>query len=85
MLRKIELINYENMPRSSSNVDEIYRFLIATKGEFILTGRERRTLAFQGPGIEWVMEVGLKMGLKVKIVKEFPDTNPVLYLVKIEE
>jgi hypothetical protein len=82
----IEVINSESIPWFSTDDEEIYRFLIATKGEIILTGKKIDTIAFKGAGIDRIREVAEKRGMKVRIIREFPDnTNPILFLIKVEQ
>jgi len=82
----IEVVNSETVPSSSTESEEIYRFLIATKGEIILTGRKIDTIAFKGAGIDGIREVAEKRGMKVRVIKEFPHkSNPTLFLIKVED
>jgi hypothetical protein len=62
----------------------IFLSLIASKGEVILLERFRRSGYTTGISLEMVLEIAQETGLKIRVLKKFPDDNYQLALVRIE-
>jgi hypothetical protein len=63
---------------------KVFLSIIASKGEVILLERFRRSGYTTGISLEVVLDIAQETGLKVKVLKKFPDNNYQLALVRIE-